>query len=475
MNLSEYVTHDATALADLVRRGEVTAAELTTCAQTALDAVNDRLNLVAHRPEAPVPGNPSGPFAGVPFVIKDLVIQAAGLPSRAGTRMLAAGQFVPSANSELFQRFQDAGLNTIAVTTSPEFGFNAATESALYGATCNPWDPARSPGGSSGGSAAAVAAGVVPVAHANDGGGSIRIPAASCGLVGLKPGRGRVPLGPDNNFPVMGMAVEFAVTRSVRDAAALLDCVNGPAPGEMFSLPRPAEDYASLITKPTRKLRIALSNGLPGMPAPDAPQAAALRATAELLAAQGHEVVEAMPDYDPDTWRRGCYVGWMSFLASGVVGLSQALGITPGPDTVEAATLACAEAGSKMGALDYEMALLQMNAVSRAVGRFMTSHDVILLPTLRHLPVPLGLMNQNDPGIDAEGWFDKVFSHFPYCALFNMTGQPAISLPAGLHEGLPLAVQLVGGMGDEGLLLQLARDLEQARPWAGHRPQVFAA
>lgn len=474
MNLTEYTRHDATGLAELVRTGQTTGAELAACAQSAIDAVNGRLNFVAHRPAQPVPGNPDGPLAGVPFVVKDLVLQVAGLPNRAGTRLLGGGQFVPPGNSQLFQRFQDAGLNTVAVTTTPEFGFNAATEAVLYGPTANPWDITRSPGGSSGGSAAAVAAGVVPVGHANDGGGSIRIPAACCGLVGLKPSRGRVPLGPDNNFPIMGMGIEFAVTRSVRDAATLLDAANGPGEGEMFSLPRPAEDYATLVTRPTRKLRIALSASLPGMPAPDAPQADALAATARLLAAEGHEVVEATPAYDVEAWRRANYVGWMSFLASGVMGLSSVLGVKPGPDTVEAATLACAEAGSKLTAMDYELALMQMNGVSRALGRFMAQYDVILMPCLRHLPVPLGLMNQNDAEIGADGWFAKVFEHFPYCALFNMTGQPAISVPAGLHDGLPTSVQIVGRMADEGTLLQLARDLEGLQPWAHRRPPVWA-
>ena len=474
MNLSDYVQHDATALADLVAKAEVTPAELTACADAAIDAVNDRLNIIAHRPEAPIAGAGTGPFAGVPFLVKDLVLHIAGVPHRMGTRMLAEGQYVPPASSELFLRFQRAGLNTLAVTPSPEMGFNPTTEAVLYGPTRNPWDVTRSPGGSSGGSAAAVAAGVVPMAHANDGGGSIRIPAASCGLLGLKPTRGRTPIGPDYNLPLMGMGIEFAVTRSVRDAARLLDAVEGPEIGAMFDIARPVTPYAQVIGQPTRKLRIALATHLPGTPRPDAPLMDALQETARLLAAEGHEIVEAAPEFDPEAWSRATYVAWMGFLASGVAGLSQVLGVQPSTDNLETATLACAEAGMKLTALDYEMAFMQMNAVSRALGGFMAGHDALLMPMLRHLPVPLGHMNQNDPAMTAQGWFEHVFNTFPYGGLFNMTGQPAISVPAGLHEGLPLSVQLVAPMGDEATLLQLARDLEGVRPWAGQRPPVFA-
>ncbi|MCC5987327.1 MAG: amidase [Pararhodobacter sp.] len=476
MNLSEYVEHDAAGLAELVARGEVSAPELSSCADAAIDAVNDKLNIIAHRPEAPIAGSGEGPFAGVPFLVKDLVLHVEGVPHRMGTRMLAGGQYVPPHSSELFKRFQRAGLNTMAVTTTPELGFNATTEALAYGRpTRNPWDVTRSPGGSSGGSAAAVAAGVVPMAHANDGGGSIRIPAACCGLVGLKPTRGRTPLGPDYNLPLMGMGIEFAVTRSVRDAARLLDAVEGPETGALFDIARPAVPYATLFGQPTRKLKIALATALPGTPEPDAPLMAALRETAHLLAAHGHEIVEVTPQFDVEAWSRATYVAWMGFLASGVAGLSQVLGTAPSRDNLEAATLACAEAGMKLTALDYELAFMQMNGICRSLGGFMSGYDALLMPMMRQLPVPLGHMDQDNADFDAEGWFRHVFDNFPYGGLFNMTGQPAISVPAGLHEGLPLSVQLVGPMGDEGTLLQIARDLEQARPWAGHRPPVFAA
>lgn len=475
MHLSDYTAQDATGLAHLIATRQVSAPQVQECAARALDAVNPVLNLVAHRPDAPIPGADQGPFAGVPFLVKDLVLHAAGVPHRMGTRMLAGGQYVPPASSELFLRFQRAGLTTMAVTTTPEMGFNSTTEALVYGPTCNPWDTGRSPGGSSGGSAAAVAAGVVPMAHANDGGGSIRIPAACCGLLGLKPTRGRTPIGPDFGFPLLGMGIEFAVTRTVRDAARLLDAVEGPEVGALFDIGRPAQPFADLITRPTRRLRIALADHLPGTAQADAPQAQALADTARLLAAQGHEIIPAIPDYDQAAWARATFVAWCGFLAGGVGGLSQALGVAPSAEVLEAATLACAQAGMALTGMDYELAFVQINAVCRAMGGFMAGYDALLLPTLRHLPVPLGLMDQNDPGRDAQAWVDHVFGHFPYCAVFNMTGQPAISVPCGLADGLPTSVQIVAPMGDEGTLLQLARDLEGLRPWAQHRPGVFAA
>lgn len=473
MKLAEYVSYDATALAALVRKGEVTGAELTACANAAIDAVNDRLNFVAARLPEPVMGNASGPLAGVPFVVKDLVMHLSGVPQRMGTRLLAAGQYVPAQNSTLFDRFQQAGLNTVAVTTTPEFGYNATAEALLYGPTRNPWDLTRSTGGSSGGSAAAVAAGVVPVAHANDGGGSIRIPAASCGLVGLKPTRGRTPVGPDYGFPLFGMGIEFALSRTVRDTALLLDCVEGPEVGALFDIPRPAQPYAASLTQPTRKLKIALATHLSGRPEADPEIVACLMEVAALLRAQGHTVIEASPAYDDAAWKRAAFVAWNGFINAGVTGLAQALGTTPTSETFEAVTLACAAAGARLTASDYETAFMQVNMICRALGHFMLDYDVFMLPTLRHLPLPLGYLDQN-ADMDAAQWFDHLFNAVPYTALFNMTGQPAISVPVFSASGLPSAVQFVAPMGDEATLLQLARDIEDAKPWISRRPAVFA-
>jgi len=228
MKLSEYASYDATGLADLVARKEVSADELTDAARRGIAAVNPQLNFMVDTIAPPIAGDGSGAFAGVPFLIKDIMMTAAGVPQGMGTRLLDNDVYVAPHDGELMRRFKAAGLNTLGRTTTPEFGFNATTESVATGPSRNPWDPSRTTGGSSGGAAAAVAAGVVPMAHANDGGGSIRIPAACCGVVGLKPSRGRTPLGPDAQLAILGLGIEFAVTRTTRDAAALLDLVAGP-------------------------------------------------------------------------------------------------------------------------------------------------------------------------------------------------------------------------------------------------------
>ena len=258
MRLDEYAAHDGLGLAALVRRGEVSAAELAALAQSAIEALNPQLNAVIGRVDArPPAGDATAPFHGVPFLIKDLVLHAQGVPCDMGSRLLA-GAFTAPHDTELMARFRAAGLVTLGRTNTPELGFNATTEPLLYGATRNPWDPSRSAGGSSGGSSAAVAAGIVPLAHANDGGGSIRIPAAQCGLVGLKPTRGRTPVGPETGMPLHDMGIEHAVTRTLRDCAALLDAVEGPASGDRFAIARPARPYAEEVRRaPPRRLRIA--------------------------------------------------------------------------------------------------------------------------------------------------------------------------------------------------------------------------
>ena len=475
MKLPEYVSYDATGLAELVASKEVAADELLDCAGEAIEAVNGKLNAVVDRLEVPVRGDSNGPFAGVPFLVKDLVLHIAGVTSRSGSRALADGQFVPEVSAELAKRFRKAGCSTIGVTSTPEFGFNASSEALLYGEpTRNPYNLERSSGGSSGGSAAAVAAGIVPMAHANDGGGSIRIPAANCGLVGLKPTRGRTPLGPDYSFPLMGMGIEFAVSRTVRDSARLLDEVQGREVGALFDIPPPRRPYAEEIQAEPGQLRIALTHGLPDTPKPDEQIVAALDRTAGLLEKEGHIVEIASPDYDSEQFHDANFVAWTSFLAAGVHGLCEQLGIEPGPDYFESATLACARAGTEFSAIDVEVALMTMNAVSRAVGSFMESYDALLLPVLRHEPIELGYLDQNDPSLSGRDWYDRIFDIVPYTALFNMTGQPAISLPAGIHNGMPVPIQVAARYGDEAGLFRLAAFLERAQPWTDMRPRVFA-
>ena len=339
-------------------------------------------------------------------------------------------------------RFRAAGLAAMGITATPEFGFNAATESVANGPTRNPWDTARSPGGSSGGSAALVAARALPVAHANDGGGSIRIPAAACGLVGLKPSRGRVSVAPDFADPLMGLGIEFAVTRTVRDAAALLDAVHGSEPGDKYLLPGPATSYADAARTPTRKLRIAVTTTAPNGVPVDPACVAAVQATARALQEAGHTVEEAAPEFDVEAFDHANLTAWCSFLADGAYGAAAPLGVELTTDVLEHTTLACAEYGKTLTALDIYAADRVFNATTRSVAAFFTGYDLLLTPTMAAPNTAIGTLDADDPTLDARGWYDRIFTFAPFTALSNITGAPAISvpgtaLPRGLAGGRP--------------------------------------
>lgn len=474
MNLTDYARFDATGLAEAIRSGQCSAAEAALAAAEAARRLNPELNALIQVFEAPLAHSKDAPFAGVPFLMKDLLLHAEGISCEMGSRLTARVPASP-ADSELMRRFRQAGLAAVGRTTTPEFGFNASTECVLNGPTRNPWDPAHSPGGSSGGSAAAVAAGIVPVAHANDGGGSIRIPAAACGLVGLKPTRGRTPLGPDFALPLLGMGIEFVVSRTVRDCAALLDAVEGPEVGAMFDIPRPTQAYADVILTAPRRLRVAVSTRFPGAAETHADCVAAAEATGRLLESLGHVVDYATPAYDPEAFAAANVTAWSSFLASAAIGSAQALGRPYDPALVEACTAACVKHGASLTALDLELALMQMNGINRAVGHFFTRHDLLVTPMLRTPTVKLGYLDQNDASLDARGWCAKIFDYAAFTALFNMTGSPALSLPLGMSGHLPLGVQLAAPMGDEATLLQVAAVLEEAMPWRGRKPRLHAS
>lgn len=481
MKLEEYARCDGLQLAALVRRREVKIEELVACATAAIDRLNPAINAVIGRLDArqvaaqvaAIP--PDAPFAGVPFLIKDLVLHMAGVPCDMGSR-LVSGAYVPPADSELMARFRRSGVVTLGRTNVPEMGFNASTEPLLYGPTRNPWNTAHSSGGSSGGSAAAVAAGLVPIAHANDGGGSIRIPAANCGLVGLKPSRGRTPAGPDYADPLHGLGIEHVVSRSVRDTAAMLDAVEGPGIGERYEIPRPVRPYLLEIATPPATLRIAYSSAVDShSAAPDAEVVGVLAVVAKTCAALGHRVEEGRPAYEADHFHRANMIFWSSFCASGIAATAQAFGRTPSLENLETSLWANYQHGLGLKALDLEWADAMMNQVCRSVGPFFQHHDILLTPTIGVTPYRLGVLDANAPGLDAQGWYDHLFRHLPYTALFNMTGHPAISLPLGQSAGgLPIGIQLVGRYGDEATVLKLAAQLEQAMPWAARLPGVHA-
>jgi amidase len=472
---------DATAQAELVRTGEASAAELTEAAIARVEATNGEVNAVIHPLfeeglQAARGDLPDGPFKGVPFLLKDLGAAFAGQPLHLGMSYLKERDFRAPVDTYLAQRFRAAGLVTIGKTNTPELGILPTAEPRAYGATRNPWNLGHTAGGSSGGSAAAVAAGMVPIAHANDGGGSIRIPAANCGLVGLKPSRQRVSEGPLVGDFMSGLTAELAVSRSVRDVATILEAVHGPAPGDPYVAPPPLRPYTEEVGADPGKLRIALWTETVIEQEADPEVVVAARSAAKLLEGCGHEVEE------PD-------LGFLQgidmiepFLVRWAAGQAQALdqlglvgGKPIGPDDVEPLTWALAEIGRSRSAGEYLAAVGQHQVMSRMfAGLHESGFDLLLSPTLGEPPPPLGTFD--DSGPDPMAAFERAFLDGCFTAAFNATGQPAISLP--LHwsdDGLPVGVQLVAPLGREDVLLRVASQLEQAAPWADRTAPTFAA
>ena len=478
LNNEEYAARDGLGLAALVASGDVTADELMQTALAAIERLNPTINAVCRTlPDGAAAikeGLPKGPFTGVPFLTKELIPHAKGVRCDAGSR-LAEGLVAPH-DSSLMARFRRAGLVHIGGTQTPELGYSATTENKLFGPVHNPWNLAHSAGGSSGGSAASVAAGIVPIAHASDGGGSIRIPAACNGLVGLKPSRDRVPSGPDMADPLCGLAVEFAVARTVRDVAALLDAVSGADPGAPGLPIPPAQPFLNLAAIPPGKLRIAWTTRTTDGDAVHPECTAAVEKTVAVLESLGHTVVEDSPRFDWESYLKLTHIIWTAFTVSFADALSAATGRKPGPDTLEAVTLACYEDGKRFSAADLINAMEFGNVVARKVGQFFEGVDVLVSPTMARPPARLGEIDQDRAGMSAMDWTQEVFAYCPFTLLFNTTGQPAISLP--LHwtaDGLPVGVQFAARLGEEATLLRLASQLEGAQPWIGRRPPVHVA
>lgn len=490
MDVREYMQHDATALAALVAEGDVGADELLALARERADEVNPRLNAIIRMmdqiADERAAGPLTGPFAGVPFLIKDLAQEYAGVPTSYGSRALIAN-FAPE-HSTIVQRFLDAGLVIFGKTNVPEFGAKGITEPDVFGPARNPWNTEHTPGGSSGGSAAAVAAGIVPAAGANDGGGSIRIPAGCNGLVGLKAGRGVMPFGPIMGEPLNGMAVQGFVTRTVRDSAALFDATAGPEPIWTY-LPAAREEPAlQMIARPPGKLRIGYSASSAINPAPHREAVAAVENAAALLTELGHEVEEIAPPYDDAALARDFLTIWFAVVASEVALTKRETGALD--RDFEADTLAMAELGRANGAVKAAEAHEATHQYVREIAEFHTEYDYFLTPTMAEPPVTIDRLStpelmQKGSRVLAKlhgGALLKVLpvmdemiednlGWVPYTQLANVTGRPAINVP--LHwtpDGLPLGVQFVGTLGSEGALLQLAAQLEQAAPWAQRHP-----
>src|SRR3954452_11803636 len=472
---------DATAQAELVRKGEVSPPELVDAAIERIEASNGDLNAVIHKlydegREAASGDLPDGPFRGVPFLLKDLGAAFAGQPLHMGTQYLKDADFRAPVDTHLAERFRRAGFVTIGKTNTPELGILPTTEPKAYGPSRNPWDVSRSTGGSSGGSAAAVASGMVPVAHANDGGGSIRIPASECGLVGLKPTRQRISEGPLIGDNMSGLTVELVVSKSVRDTAAILEAVHGPAPGDPYHAPPPSRPYTEEVGADPGKLRIGLLTEPLLEAEPNEVVAEAARDAARLLESLGHEIEESHPtgfeEMDiVDTF----LTRWMAGQAATLDQLQAVVGREIGPGDVEPLTWALAEEGRRRSADRYLAAVGQHQLISRMIAEwFESGFDLLLTPTLGEPPPLLGSFD--DSGEDPTAALMRGAQTATFTATFNVTGQPAISLPLHWSEdGLPIGVQLVAGFGEENLLLRVASQLEEARPWADRVPTAVAA
>ena len=470
---------DALDTARLLRRGEVSALEVVDAAIARIEAVNPVLNAVVWarydkaRDEARALGRsplPASPLAGVPFLLKDLGATLAGTRQTQGSRALR--DHVSSMDTVLAERQRAAGLIVLGKTSTPEFGNHSTSEPVLFGPARNPWDLDRTTGGSSGGSAAAVASGMVPAAHGNDGAGSLRIPASCCGVVGLKPTRGRnswAPLG-----DVMGgLAVEHALTRSVRDSAAILDATSGRVPGDPYSPPPPSRPFLAEVGANPGRLRIAWSARPPVAADVDPECAQAARDTAELLASLGHEVEEAAPEFDGETLIEPFARIWAISNLHGFREITRMLGRPPEQDELEITTWELIEYARRFGAADLLDAFDDLARATRAIAPFFERYAAWVTPSLAQLPKPLGILNASQGGA-VEWWrFDSEFN--PWNPIANMTGQPAVSLPlAWSGNGLPIGTLLFGRYGDEATLFRLAGQLEAARPWAGRVPPVHA-
>ena len=462
--MEELFDKDAVALAEAISAGAVSAEEAVRFALERVTARNPVVNAVVElRVDAALAeaaAGPSGPLAGVPFVIKDLGVEVAGMRSTGGSRHRA--DHVAAEDSTIVRRYKDAGLIIIGTTNVPELGRNGSTEPLLHGATRNPHLLTHSAGGSSGGTAAAIAAGMVPAGHGNDGGGSLRIPASACGLVGLKPSRGRVPAQPRAGAFSYPAGINHAITRSVRDCALLLDIAAGDVLGPAFAAPAAPASFLGEVGADPGRRRVAVSTSRPDGQPSDPECVAAVESTAALLAELGHHVVEATPAYPLESLQTATRVVMSVPMAAEVDAHLALLGRPLRDDDLEPFTRVLYESGKAVSGTELVAALNEVERAGWAMGDFFREHDLLLTPTMPVPPPPLGVLDTTDP----EAMYRHAGPIASLTSFCNVSGQPAISLPLGrFASGLPLGVQLVASFGGEALLLRIAAQLEAASPW----------
>jgi amidase len=477
---SDLMFQSAGELAAMVRAGEVSSRELVETSYEAIERLNGDLNafvtLCEERALAEadrVSADDERPLAGVPIAIKDLVAVTEGVRTTFGSA--AMEDWVPDHDSALVRRLRAAGAIIVGKTNLPEFGILPVSEPDLFGPCRNPWDPSRTTGGSSGGSACAVASGMVPIAHANDGGGSIRIPASCCGLVGLKPSRGRVSLAPDFTEFVGGIAIEGSVSRTVADTALVLDIIAGYEPGDPYWAPPPSAPFVEAVDRAPGTLRVALATAAPlGIPVHEHCVGAA-REAASLLESLGHEVSEAAPDWNDEGYIDNFIKIWTAGTGEEIHSYGRIRGRPLDTSKLEPLTQQMLEIASSFSAVDYLRSLEYLQRLARRIVSFWSDYDVLVTPTLAQPPIPIGALRPKE-GEEPIKMLENSAGFVPLTPVFNVTGQPAISLPLSISpDGLPIGVQLVGPPAGEELLLSLSAQLEAARPWADRRPELAVA
>ncbi len=474
--LKEYPQFDGTDLANLIKDRQISSADVIDTVFYLIEKLNPKLNAIVRPLENEArrtleAGVSDGPFVGVPIVLKDEYLSVANVPNDQSSR-LAAGWSRPY-DTSLVSSYRNAGIVPVAKTNLPELGASVTTDATLYGPCATPWDITRNSGGSSGGSASAVAAGIVPLGYSNDGAGSIRIPASCCGVFGLKPTRARVSTAPDGGEYWNGLVIEHAITRSVRDSAALLDATDGPKLGDYYCAPVKERPFLDEVTTEPRPLRIAFSASPPfdAEVSPDC--VAAMEDTAKLCESLGHHVEEAAPDFDGEKMAEALGALLCIHLSFGIDAMSDITGRPVNAETVEQATLALAQRGAEMSAVDLLGILELFTATARQTAPFWETYDLFLTPTLASPPVEHGYIYTNDP--DADRYLDRWLKFVPFTPLANITGAPAMSVPLFWNaDGLPIGSHFIGRFGDEATLFQLAGQLERAAPWAGKHPPVGA-
>lgn len=478
MKLNEFVSYDGIGLAQLIVKKEVTYDEVMQASLTAINKINPHINAIIESWHGHVEPNAniSSPLYGAPFLIKDLAITMKGKKYELGSQ-LAQGMVMDD-DSTLMSLYKQAGLVTLGRTTTSEFAISTTAEARFTGPTRNPWNTTYNAGGSTGGSAAAVAAGLVPLAHATDGGGSIRVPAAVNGLFGLKPTRGRVSSGPLQDEVWSGLLAHLGVSRTVRDSAALLDAISLPAVGEPYYTAPPAQSFLSSVSQPPSSLKIGLIINPPTGRTTNTTISHTIDKMAHLLSTLGHHIDAIQLDIGV-SWEAFVYANaqfWNLNTAASIDNVASVTGRLINEENLELATLAAYKYGKNISGMDILAAITTRNTVSRRLGHFFERYDILMSPTVAELPLKIGEYNQVQNSVDGLGWIEHVFNQSPFTAVANIAGLPSMSVPAGIdpQTQLPIGAMFTAGFGLETKLFSLAGQIENAAPWAHLHPQIWA-